>query len=306
MNNRNFDNEIQTAGDMILKITQNNALLLKTPSTYTATQTYDQITVNKINYIAPANKIINLCGSVGGINVINFGVSSTMADNVVILGNNSGNINSISQNNVYIGHGITHTGSNPFSNSCGIGNNCVISSSNTIFLGTSTQQVQLYNPIMTTTPVFDYIIYPTLNSVQAGFQKVFNNNGVFSNVLDIFQIISPSIVLTQGLYNISYTISILPVTISTTIDKFMSTIVVGDNLPTQLQAQSNCVNIRVDTKNQTKSINYTYGNSTMFTNTSTGPKTFILGMLFYSSEMVLPLSPVNYSYTVSVTTTRIW
>ena len=130
MNNRNFENEIQTAGDMILKINQNNALLLKTTSTYTATQTYDQINVNKINYAAPSNKNINLCGSVVGVNVINIGVSSTMSDNHVVLGNNSGNNNSISQNNVYIGHGITHLASNPYSNSCAIGNNSIISSSN--------------------------------------------------------------------------------------------------------------------------------------------------------------------------------
>lgn len=304
MNNRNFENEIQTAGDMILKINQNNALLLKTPSTFTVTQTYDQINVNKIIYTPPSNKNINLCGSVVGINVINIGISSTMSDNHVILGNNSGNNNSISQNNVYIGHGISHLSSNPHSNSCALGNNSVISSSNTVFLGTSTQQVQLYNPIITNPPVFDYLTYPLLNSSQAGFQKTFNSTGIFSNVFDVFQNMS-TIIMTHGLYNISYSVSILPVTISTTIDKFMSIISIGDNLPTQLQVQSNCVDVRVDTKNQTKSINYNYGNSIVFNNTS-GAKTFILNMLFYSSEMILPLAPINYTYTVSVTTTRIW
>ena len=157
---------------------------MKTPSTFTATQTYDQITVNKINYVFPQDRTINLGGSIVGTNVINIGNSIIMSDNHVILGNNSGNNNSISQNNVYIGHGITHLSSNTYSNSSAIGNNSIISSSNTIFLGTSTQQVQLYNPVISSQPTFDYIIYPTLISSQAGFQrKYIKTNGVFTNVL---------------------------------------------------------------------------------------------------------------------------
>ena len=304
MNNRNFDNEIQTSGDMVIKIAQNNALLLKTPSTFTATQTYDQINVNKITYVTLPNNTINLGGSSIGSNIICIGNSVTAADNNIILGHFSGINSTTSFNNVYIGNNISHLASNNFSNSTAIGNGSVISASNTIFIGTSAQQIQLYNTIISNPPLFDYISYPNLVSNQSGFQKNFIKTGIFNNSLDIIQILS-SFIMTAGLYNIVYSISITPVTISTTLDKFQATVSIGDNLPTQLQMQSNLINIRVDTKNQNKLINYNYGNSTMFNNTS-GAKTFNLSMIFYTSEMVLPLSPINYTYSVSVITTRIW
>ena len=91
MNNRNFDNEIQTSGDMVIKIAQNNALLLKTPSTFTATQTYDQINVNKITYVTLPNNTINLGGVLTGVNSTCIGAGASCGNNSVCIGTNSGN-----------------------------------------------------------------------------------------------------------------------------------------------------------------------------------------------------------------------
>ena len=234
--NRNFNNQSIVTDDALTLIQQNNASNLQKANIFTAKQTFDEIGVNKIT-ITPVGNSISIgstlstltnstaigvgCiagpnGSVLGYNSsgpksndIIVGInSSTNGDNNIIIGNSSGNSGSLSLNNIYIGHNVSHTLNATFSNSVAIGHGSSISSNNTIFLGSSSQYQQLYRPIISNHPILNYTTYPTLVSGQIGFVKSSAISGSFSNVLDSFQNIS-IMILPIGCYSIIYQLTFL-------------------------------------------------------------------------------------------------
>ena len=124
--NRNFNNTSMISADYSDLISQNNSKFLSTINTYISKQVFNEIDVTTLNIKNPVNNSINLGGITAGSNIICIGNSITTADNNVIIGHSSGNNNSISLNNVYLGSNISHLSSNPYSNSCGVGNSCII------------------------------------------------------------------------------------------------------------------------------------------------------------------------------------
>ena len=216
--NRNFNNQSILIDDANTLIQQNNASNLNKANIFTAKQTFDEIGVNKIT-ITPIGNSISIgstlstpinstaigVGCIAGANSsvlgynayaaksndIVIGINSTTnGDNNIIVGNSSGNSGSLSLNNIYIGHNVSHTLNATFSNSVAIGHGATISSNNTVFLGTSSQYQQLYRPIISNHPILNYTTYPTLIAGQIGFIKSSAINGSFSSTLDSYKNLS--------------------------------------------------------------------------------------------------------------------
>ena len=316
--NRNFNNQSIVTDDALTLIQQNNASNLQKANIFTAKQTFDEIGVNKIT-ITPVGNSISIgstlstltnstaigvgCiagpnGSVLGYNSsgpksndIIVGInSSTNGDNNIIIGNSSGNSGSLSLNNIYIGHNVSHTLNATFSNSVAIGHGSSISSNNTIFLGSSSQYQQLYRPIISNHPILNYTTYPTLVSGQIGFVKSSAISGSFSNVLDSFQNIS-IMILPIGCYSIIYQLTFLNPIISSTVDKFLCNVSLADSITNYSPSQNNIVPCRIDNTNS-MSGNASYSNSLIVTNNTLTDKSYFLNVMFYASEMGV-VSPVK-------------
>ena len=328
--NRNFNNQAIVTDDALILIQQNNALNLNKTNIFTAKQTFDEIGVNKITITPVGNSIsigsllstpINstaigvgcIAGANGSIigynssgsksNDIVVGINSyTNADNNIIIGNSSGNSGSLSLNNIYIGHNVSHTLNATYSNSVAIGHGSSISSNNTVFLGTSSQFQQLFRPIISNHPILNYTIYPTLISGQIGFIKSSSISGSFSNILDSYQNIS-TMILPIGCYSIVYQLTFLTPVMSSTIDKFLCNVSLADSITNYSPSQNNIVQCRVDNTTSMNG-NASYSNSLVVTNNTLTDKSYFLNVMFYASEMGV-INPSKYLYAIKIDATRL-
>ena len=295
-NNRNCENEIETSSNMIVKIAQNNTLLLKTPSIFTSTQTYDQINVNKINYITPPNNTIGLGSILSGSNSIAIGLNSKCSDNVVCVGVNSGDGNPLSSNNIYLGNNITHLSNNSYTNSISIGNGIVLNDSNIIALGNSSQTTKITKPSITNMPILDYVAFNNPIYSQVGYNFSTTKTGIFQQIL---QQNLAFIVCTVGRHLITYSISINPNPITTILSGsdvfhgFGFSLSETNNSVTDLQFNS--ILTRVDYQNpNVKSMNTNVNYSCIVTNTGLIDKVYYLNT-YNSTIDVRDLTQMKYT-----------
>ena len=268
-NNRNCENEIETSSNMLVKIAQNNANLLTTASNFIATQTYDQINVNRINYINPPNNTISLGSILSGSSSVVIGKNSKGSDNVVCIGTSSGDSNPSSVNNVYIGNNITHLSNASFANSIAIGNSIVLSDSNIIALGNSTQTTKITKLSITNMPTLDYVAFNNPIYSQVGYHYSTTKTGIFQQVN--LQNLA-FIVCTVGRHLITYSISIVPNPLTTILggaDVFHGTGFGLSETPTSVtDLQFNSILARVDFQYPNiKSLNTNVSYSCIVTNT---------------------------------------
>ena len=328
--NRNFNNQSIVTDDALTLIQQNNASNLNKTNIFTSKQTFDEIGVNKItitpvgNSISigsllstpinstaigvgcmagPNSSVLGYNSSAGKSNDIIVGMnSSTNGDNNIIIGNSSGNTGSLSLNNIYIGHNVSHALNSTFSNSVAIGHSSSISANNTVFLGTSSQFQQLYRPIISNHPILNYTTYPTLISGQIGFIKSSSISGSFSNILDSYQNIS-TMILPIGCYSIVYQLTFLTPVMSSTIDKFLCNVSLADSITNYSPSQNNIVQCRVD-NTTSMSGNASYSNSLIVTNNTLTDKSYFLNVMFYASELGV-INPSKYLYAIKIDATRL-
>ena len=298
MNNRNFDNEIQTSGDMVAKIAQNNALLLKTPSTFTATQTYDQINVNKITYVTPANNTINLGGVLTGTSSTCIGVGSSCGNNSVCLGTNSGNGSSI--NNTYLGSNITHLGNAVYNNSVAIGNSSIINANNSIFIGTPLQITKIPRPVISNPVTIDYPTFPTLSSSQVGYTLSTTRTANFINSTGTYQNMN-NIVVPIGVWQINYSMAFIPVTLATGFEYFNCAITIADTIINTIEYQATSSVIRLDyttlNKYNSTCLNYTI----TVTNNTLIDKPYFANIFFFATGV----DPSKIQYTIKMECIRL-
>ena len=296
MQNRNCENEIETSSNMLVKIAQNNATLLTTASNFIATQTYDQINVNKINYINPPNNTISLGSILSGSSSVVIGKNSKGSDNVVCVGTSSGDSNPASVNNVYLGNNITHLGNASFTNSIAIGNSIVLNDSNIIALGNSTQTTKITKPSITNMPILDYVTFNNPIYSQVGYHFSTTKTGIFQQIL---QQNLAFIVCTVGKHLINYSISINPNPLTTILSGadvfhgFGFSLSETNNSVTDLQFNS--ILTRVDYQNpNVKSMNTNVSYSCIVTNTGLIDKVYYLNT-YNSTIDVRDLTQMKYT-----------
>ena len=295
MQNRNCENEIETSSNMLVKIAQNNATLLTTASNFIATQTYDQINVNKINYINPPNNTISLGSILSGSSSVVIGKNSKGSDNVVCVGTSSGDSNPASVNNVYLGNNITHLGNASFTNSIAIGNSIVLNDSNIIALGNSTQTTKITKPSITNMPILDYVTFNNPIYSQVGYHFSTTKTGIFQQIL---QQNLAFIVCTVGKHLINYSISINPNPLTTILSGadvfhgFGFSLSETNNSVTDLQFNS--ILTRVDYQNpNVKSMNTNVSYSCIVTNTGLIDKVYYLNT-YNSTIDIRDLTQIKY------------
>ena len=294
-NNRNCENEIETSSNMLVKIAQNNSALLTTASNFIATQTYDQINVNKINYINPPNNTIGLGSILSGSNSVVIGKNSKGSDNVVCIGTSSGDSNPSSSNNIYLGNNITHLGNASFTNSIAIGNGIVLNDSNIIALGNSTQTTKITKLSLTNMPTLDYVGFNTPIYSQVGYHYTTTKTGIFQQVN---QQNLTFIVCTVGRHLINYSISLVPspvTTITGGADVFHGVgFSLSETLTSVTDIQFNSILARVDYQYPNiKALNTHVSYSCIVTNTGLIDKVYYLNT-YNSTIDIRDLTQIKY------------
>ena len=182
-------------------ITSAKSTFLSSSNTYSATQIFSNITTSGINYIGSFNSVqigqncsagVNSCaigyGALTNSSGVSVGSNSMIVNSGVnnsIIGSNSMIYNTTGKSNVCIGQGCgtanitgnyncfigaeTNT-TGQYNNSCAIGYASMITQSNQIQLGTSSETIFLNKLSMSTTPILTYSSLPSLVSNQIGYQ----------------------------------------------------------------------------------------------------------------------------------------
>ena len=215
---------------------------LSSINTYSANQIFTSITTNAINYIPSFNSILLGTGSIGvncvsigsglsslscaivGANSMTLNIGSnncvlscnslnnnTSGKNLVCVGNACASNQTVGNNNCYIGAESNCTAGS-LSNSCAIGYGSMITQSNQIQLGTSSETVFLNKISMPTNPIMSYSSIPSTVSNQIGYQ-VSNSRTISAPFLSSDSYLNISLItLPVGIYIINYYFSLYSTT----------------------------------------------------------------------------------------------
>ena len=217
---------------------------LSSINTYTANQVFPSITTGTINYIGSFNSVALGTGCNPGVNSVTIGLNcntnssgvaigcNTMIVNTgvnnTVLGSNSLVNNTTGKSNVSIGQGnasnnITgsyntfvgsecNTGSNYNNSSC-IGYGSIITGSNQVVLGSSSETVFCNKISMPTNPILTYSTIPSTVSNQVGY--VISNSRTISISFISNSYINISLcTLPVGIYIIQYSMNLYSVTLT--------------------------------------------------------------------------------------------
>ena len=214
---------------------------LSSINTYTANQVFPSITTSSINYIPSFNSIILGTGSIG-VNCISIGSglsslsctlvgantmllntgsnnaiigsnnlnSNTSGKNITCIGNACGSNQTTGNNNCYIG-AETNCTAGSLSNSCAIGYGSMITQSNQIQLGTSTETIFCNKISMPTNPILTYSTIPSTVSNQVGYQ-VSNSRTIAISFISNSYINISLCTLPVGIYIINYSMNLYSTT----------------------------------------------------------------------------------------------
>ena len=215
---------------------------LSSINTYSANQIFTSITTNPINYIPSFNSILLGTGSIG-VNCISIGSglsslscaivgantmtlntgsnncvlscnslnNNTSGKNLVCVGNSCGSNQTVGNNNCYIG-AETNCTAGSLSSSCAIGYGSMMTQSNQIQLGTSSETVFCNKISMPTNPIMSYSSIPSTVSNQIGYQ-VLNSRTISAPFLSSDSYLNISLItLPVGIYIINYYFSLYSTT----------------------------------------------------------------------------------------------
>ena len=222
-------------------ITSAKSTYLSSINTYTANQVFSSITTNSINYIPSFNSIILGTGSIG-VNCISIGsgvssLSCTLVGantmllntgiNNTVLGSNNLNNNTTGKNITCVGNacGSNQTSGNNnsffgaetntsgiYNNSCAIGYGAMITASNQIQLGTSSETIYCNKISAPNNQILTYSSIPSTVSNQIGYQ-ITNNRTISAPFLSADSYLNVSLItLNVGIYIINYYFSLYSTT----------------------------------------------------------------------------------------------
>ena len=214
---------------------------LSSINTYTANQIFSSITTNSINYIPSFNSILLGTGSIG-VNCVSIGSglsslsctligsnamllntgsnntvvgsnnlnNNTTGKNLVCIGNSCGSNQSVGFNNTYIG-AETNCTAGSLSNSCAIGYGAMITQSNQIQLGSSSETVFCNKISAPNNQILTYSTIPSTVSNQIGYQ-VSNSRTIAISFISYSYINVSLCTLPVGFYIVNYSMNLYSVT----------------------------------------------------------------------------------------------
>ena len=215
---------------------------LSATNTYTANQVFTSLTTGSINYIGSFNSVSLGTGCNPGVNSVTIGLNcntnssgvalgcntlivNTGINNTVV-GSNSLVNNTTGKSNVSIGQGnasnnITgsyntfvgsecNTGSNYNNSSC-IGYGSIITGSNQVVLGSSSETVYCNKISMPTNPILTYSTIPSTVSNQIGYQVTNSRTIAISFISNSYINISLA-TLPVGIYIVNYSMNLYSIT----------------------------------------------------------------------------------------------
>ena len=219
---------------------------LSSINTYTANQIFPSITTNSISYVGSFNSVQLGVGCSAGVNSVSIGYGGITNSSGICIGSNSMLVNSGVNNSVigsnamqvntsgksncaigqgsaannitgnfncFIGAETSTTGQ--YNNSCAIGYGAMITQSNQIQLGTSSETVYLNKLSMSTNPLMTYSSLPSVTSNQIGYQVSNSRTIAISFTSGDSYINVTSATLPIGYYIINYNLNIYSTTSTT-------------------------------------------------------------------------------------------
>ena len=209
---------------------------LSSSNTYTANQVFSSITTNIINYVPSFNSINLGTGSIGvnctsigsGLSALSCSIvgantmllntgsnncvlacnslnNNTTGKNLICIGNSSGSNQTVGNNNCYIGAESNTSGL--WSNSCAIGYGSMITQSNQIQLGSSSETVFCNKISAPNNQILTYSTIPSTVSNQVGYQ-VSNSGTIAISFISNSYINISLCTLPVGIYIVNYSMNL--------------------------------------------------------------------------------------------------
>ena len=227
-------------------ITSAKGTFLSSINTYSANQVFTSLTTGTINYIGSFNSVQIGVGCNAGVSSVSIGgnggltnssgvsvgcnsmisnsgicntcvgsnalVNNTTGKNLCSFGEGNGSAQTIGHNNCYIG-AQTNCTAGGWSNSCAIGYGALITGSNMIQLGSSSEIVYCTKLSMPTNQILTYSTIPSTVSNQVGYQ-VSNSRTIAISFISNSYINISLCTLPVGIYIVNYSMNLY--SISTT------------------------------------------------------------------------------------------